>query len=196
MKRLDGIENETNDVPPSEGQERPIVDESKENNYNSKGDEQEDNPTGNEQDVQNIDNNEISMNYVSTKTQWNRKDVIVNEIFANSIAIDIVSDENDVEPRTVEECRRRSDWPKWKEAMLAELKSLEKREVFGKITLTPAGVKPVGYKWVFVRKHNEKNEIVRYKARLVAQGFHQILGIDYEETYSPVSLTLTKGLQM
>uniref|UniRef100_A0A803KUX7 Core-2/I-branching beta-1,6-N-acetylglucosaminyltransferase family protein n=1 Tax=Chenopodium quinoa TaxID=63459 RepID=A0A803KUX7_CHEQI len=122
----------------TEGQEKPNVDESKENDDNPKGDEQEDNPTGNEQDVQNIDNNEISMNYVSTKTQWNRKDVIVNETFANSIAIDIVSDENDVEPRTVEECRRRSIWPKWKEAMLAELKSLEKREVFGKITLTPA----------------------------------------------------------
>uniref|UniRef100_A0A803LDM0 Uncharacterized protein n=1 Tax=Chenopodium quinoa TaxID=63459 RepID=A0A803LDM0_CHEQI len=98
LKRLDGIENETNNVPSPEGQERPNVDESKENDDNPKGDEQEDNPTGNEQDVQNVDNNEISMNYVSTKTHWNRKDVIVDEIFANSIAIDIVSDENDVEP--------------------------------------------------------------------------------------------------
>ena len=43
-----------------------------------------------------------------------------------------------------------------------------------------------GYKWVFVRKRNERNEIVRYKARLVAQGFSQRPGVDYEETYSPV----------
>ena len=44
----------------------------------------------------------------------------------------------------------------------------------------------MGYKWVFVRKRNEKNEVVGYKARLVAQGFSQIPGIDYDETYSPV----------
>ena len=34
-------------------------------------------------------------------------------------------------------------------------------------------MKPVGDKRVFVRKHNDENEIARYKARLVAQGFHK-----------------------
>jgi len=47
-------------------------------------------------------------------------------------------------------------------------------------------VKPVGYRWVFVRKRNENGEIVRYKARLVAQGFSQRPEIDFDETYSPV----------
>uniref|UniRef100_A0A2N9FK49 Reverse transcriptase Ty1/copia-type domain-containing protein n=1 Tax=Fagus sylvatica TaxID=28930 RepID=A0A2N9FK49_FAGSY len=74
------------------------------------------------------------------------------------------------------------------------------------IVQTPEGVMPVGYKWVFVRKRNEKNEIIRYKARLVAQGFSQRPGIDYEETYSPVmdaitfrfliSLVVTENLDM
>ena len=50
----------------------------------------------------------------------------------------------------------------------------------------PYGIKHVGYKWVFVRKRNENHEVVRYKARLVAQGFSQRPGVDYEETYSPV----------
>jgi hypothetical protein len=49
----------------------------------------------------------------------------------------------------------------------------------------------VKYKWVFVLKCNEKNEILRYKARLVAQGFSQKLNIDYEETYAPVMDAIT-----
>ena len=57
-----------------------------------------------------------------------------------------------------------------------------------------------------VRKRNDKNEIVRYKARLVAQGFSQRPEIDYDKTYSPVmdiitfryliSLSVLKGLDM
>ena len=61
---------------------------------------------------------------------------------------------------------------------------MAKRQVFGPVVLTPPIVKPVGHKWVFVRKRNEKNEVLRYKARLVAQGFSQHPKIDYEETYS------------
>ena len=79
----------------------------------------------------------------------------------------------------------------WKEAIQAELNSLSKCEAFGPIVRTPKGVMPIGYKWVFVRKRNEKNEIIRYKAWLVAQGFSQRLGIDYEETYAPVMDAIT-----
>ncbi|KAM2586121.1 hypothetical protein TB2_046911 [Malus domestica] len=57
---------------------------------------------------------------------------------------------------------------------------------FGPVAPTSSHVKPVGYKWVVVRKHNENNEIVQYKACLIAQDFSQRPEIDYEETYSPV----------
>jgi len=67
-----------------------------------------------------------------------------------------------------------------------QLNSLAKREVFGSVVQIPKGVKPVGYKWVFVRKQNEENEIVRYKTRLMAQELLQRLDIDYDETYSPL----------
>jgi hypothetical protein len=58
-----------------------------------------------------------------------------------------------------------------------------KREVFGHAVPTPPNVIPVGCKWVFLRKRNEHGQVVRYKARLVAQGFTQRPGIDYDETY-------------
>ena len=74
---------------------------------------------------------------------------------------DIIRNDEDPEPRNVEECQHRNDWPKWKEAIQAEL---TKREVFGLVVQTLEDVKPVGYKWVFVRKRNENNEIIRYKA--------------------------------
>ena len=75
--------------------------------------------------------------------------------------------------------------------MQAELDSLIKRDVFGPVVQTPASIKHVGNKCVFVRKRNENNDIIRYKARLVAQGFSQRPGINYEETYSPVMDAIT-----
>ena len=85
----------------------------------------------------------------------------------------------------------RSDWVKWKKAIEMELRSLKKRQVFGPVARTPPNVPPLGYKWVFVRKRNENNVVVRYKARLVAQGFTQRPDIDFSETYSPVMSGIT-----
>ncbi|KAJ0881424.1 putative RNA-directed DNA polymerase [Helianthus annuus] len=132
------------------------------------------------------ENEEISINYIMSRNVWNRSEIDVDDSFSYNVALQVMENNEDQEPKSVEECKQRNDWPNWKEAIEAELNSLNKREVFGPVGHTPEGVKPVGYRWVFVRKRNEKNEIVRYKARLVAQGFSQRPGIDYEETYSPV----------
>jgi hypothetical protein len=93
---------------------------------------------------------------------------------------------NDSDPKTMAEYKQRSDWIKWKEAIEAELDSLRKREVFSNVIPTPPRIHPVEFKWVFSRKRNENNKVVRYKARLVAQGFTQRPDIDFNETYSPV----------
>jgi hypothetical protein len=56
---------------------------------------------------------------------------------------------------------------------------------------TPPRIFPVGFKCVFIQKRNENNEVVRYKARLAAQGFTQRPNIDFNETYSPVMNRIT-----
>jgi hypothetical protein len=89
------------------------------------------------------------------------------------------------------ECKKRLDWDKWKETIEAEITSLNKRKVFSAVRPTPPGILPVGYKWVFVRKRNENNEVVRCKSRLVAQGFTQRPGVDFNGTYSPVMSGIT-----
>ena len=95
------------------------------------------------------------------------------------------------EPQTINECQNRHDWEKWKDAIQAKLNCLSKREVFRPVVPTPENVKPVGYRWVLYKKRNENNEIVRYNACLVAQGFSQRPDINYEETYSPVMDSIT-----
>jgi hypothetical protein len=56
---------------------------------------------------------------------------------------------------------------------------------------TPPRTFPVGFKWVFVWKRNKNNEVVRYKARLVAQGFTQRSDIDFNAIYFPVMNGIT-----
>ena len=95
--------------------------------------------------------------------KWNRNNIVSNNIFAFQVTSDIIRNDENPEPQNVEECQHRNDWPKWKEVIQAELNSLTKREVFGPVVKTPEDVKLVGYKWVFVRKRNGNNEIIRYK---------------------------------
>jgi hypothetical protein len=131
---------------------------------------------------------EISINFAETGESYNRKSIIVDTYFSEEIA-DILLTDSD--PKSMTKCKKCLDWDKWKVAIETEIASLNKRKVFSVVMPTPPGIFPVGYKWVFVRKRNENNEVVRYKARLVAQGFTQRPSVDFNETYSPVMSGIT-----
>jgi hypothetical protein len=49
-------------------------------------------------------------------------------------------------------------------------------------------VKPIANKWSFKKKTDMDGNMTVYKARLVAKGFKQILGVEYDETFSPVAM--------
>jgi hypothetical protein len=76
--------------------------------------------------------------------------------------------------------------PCWRKAMLEEMSSIEDSNTW-ELTNLPRGHKAIGLKWVFKVKRDENGKIVKYKARIVAKGYVQRQGVDFEEVYAPVA---------
>ena len=87
------------------------------------------------------------------------------------------------EPQTYREA---STDPLWQIAMKEELDALSKNHTWDLVTLF-LGKSVVGCKWIYKIKTRFDGSIERYKACLVAKGFTQEYGIDYEETFAPVA---------
>ena len=56
-----------------------------------------------------------------------------------------------------------------------------------KLVDPPVGTKPIGYKWVYKNKYRSDGSLDKHKTRLVAKGYAQKEGIDYEEMFSPTA---------
>lgn len=89
------------------------------------------------------------------------------------------------EPITLKEAMVSPNAEEWQEAADLEYESLLENETWDLVDL-PKGRKAVGSRWVFKVKHYSDGRVERYKCRLVAKGYSQLYGADYDETFSPV----------
>ncbi|GAU49710.1 hypothetical protein TSUD_407870 [Trifolium subterraneum] len=87
-----------------------------------------------------------------------------------------------IDPKSIDEAITDESWIN---AMKDELMQFEKNEVWNLVS-KPQNHSIIGTRWVFRNKLNEDGKVTRNKARLVAQGYNQQEGIDYDETFAPV----------
>ena len=73
-----------------------------------------------------------------------------------------------------------------KDAMDKEIKTIKKNDTWELASL-PKGNKAINVKWVYKAKKKAKGEVKRYRARLVAKGYSQRVGIDYYEVFALVA---------
>ena len=91
------------------------------------------------------------------------------------------------EPTNYEEAMMSPNSVKWLEAMKSEMGSMYENKVWTSVDL-PDDRQAIENKWIFKRKTNADSNITIYKARIVAKGFRQVQGVDYNEFFSLVAM--------
>lgn len=104
--------------------------------------------------------------------------------------VNAMSGQEEFEPSTYNEAANCEMKDQWLKAMKEELNSHQELRTW-ELTELPAGQKLVGSRWIYKIKKDASGQIVKRKARLVAQGFNQQPGIDFVDAYAPVAKQAT-----
>ena len=94
------------------------------------------------------------------------------------------------EPNTYKEAIECNEQDQWRQSMKEELNNLVKNQTWN-IVERPKYKNVVGCKWVYRLKKGPDGNINKYKSRLVAKGYSQRFGEDFNETYAPVGTYTT-----
>ncbi|KAJ4714183.1 Retrovirus-related Pol polyprotein from transposon TNT 1-94 [Melia azedarach] len=120
-------------------------------------------------------------NYGIPPKRYGFEDMVV---YALQVAEEVDTDSN--EPSTYKEAVTCTESTQWLAAMGDEMESLHKNQTW-ELTKRPRDRKIITCKWVYKKKEGETSvEGIKYKARVVARGFTQREGVDYNEIFSPV----------
>ena len=90
------------------------------------------------------------------------------------------------EPTNYEEAMMSADSEIWLEAMKSEIGSMYENKVWTLVDF-PDDRKAIENKWIFKRRKDD-DSVTIYKFQLVAEGFRQVQGVDYDETFSLVAM--------
>nr|GEW92944.1 hypothetical protein [Tanacetum cinerariifolium] len=87
------------------------------------------------------------------------------------------------EPKNIKEAMADSAWI---ESMQEELHQFDRLDVW-ELVDKPLCTNVINFKWLWKNKHDEENTVIRNKSRLVAKGYAQKEGVDFEESFAPVA---------
>ncbi len=91
----------------------------------------------------------------------------------------------DSTPKSFTDALNRPDSKLWWDALCSEIKAIIQNETRSVVDL-PQGKRAIPLKWVFKIKHDAKGNFEKYKAGMVAKGYSQVAGLDFNEMFASV----------
>ena len=131
------------------------------------------------------DNDHETSDQVTTKPRRSTGVRSAPEWYSNPILEVMLLDHD--EPMNYEEAMMSQNSAKCLKAMKSEMGSMYENNVWTRIDL-PNDRWAIQNKWIFKRKMDADSSVTIYKARIVAKGFRQVQGVDYDEIFSLVSM--------
>jgi hypothetical protein len=130
------------------------------------------------------------INNVTSKINFPLENYLSFSNLSNSHRAFFINIIENKEPKSYSQAMHSAEWC---EAMAKEIQALESNNTWVVCPLQE-GKSAIGCKWVYKIKYHSDGTIERHKARLVANGYTQVQGIDYHDTFVPVAKLVTVRL--
>ena len=130
-----------------------------------------------------VEKNHPSTNIIGDMSERITRSQSLGSIEAANVCLLLFAFLSQIEPKNIKEALSDNGWV---EAMQEELQQFRIQDVWQLVEL-PEGEFPIGTRWVFRNKKDDRGIIIKNKARLVSQGYTQKEGIDYDEVFAPVA---------